>query len=271
MKVFTIDISRCVGCYNCQVACKDEHCGNDWTPYAKPQPDTGQFWMKVNYEERGTIPKVRVTYHPVLCMHCRKASCMDSCPVEGAIYRRDDGLVIIDPQKCTGCRNCIHSCPYSVIYYNESLHLAQKCTGCAHLIDRGWKEPRCADSCPTGAIKFIDETELISLKSKASEFHPEFGVKPRVYYLNSPGKFVAGTVYDPEAKRVIVEADCILTGEGKTFALKTDGFGDFWFENLGLGTYSLKIEAKGSQTKTIDKISVEKDVNLGDIPLQQAV
>jgi Fe-S-cluster-containing dehydrogenase component len=65
MKVFTIDLSRCVGCYNCQVACKDEHCGNDWTPYARPQPETGQFWMKVNYEERGTIPKVRVTYQPV--------------------------------------------------------------------------------------------------------------------------------------------------------------------------------------------------------------
>ena len=57
MKAFVLDLARCVGCYNCQVACKDEHCGNDWTPYARPQPDTGQFWLKVNYEEKGTIPK----------------------------------------------------------------------------------------------------------------------------------------------------------------------------------------------------------------------
>src|SRR5512136_1481527 len=146
MKVFTIDLSKCVGCYNCQVACKDEHCGNDWTPYAKPQPQTGHFWMKVNYEEKGTIPKVRVAYQPVLCMHCEKPTCITSCPIKGAIYKRKDGLILIDPKLCTGCRNCVHSCPYGAIYYNEELHIAQKCSGCAHLLDRGWKQHRCADS-----------------------------------------------------------------------------------------------------------------------------
>ncbi|OGO06505.1 MAG: oxidoreductase [Chloroflexi bacterium RBG_13_57_8] len=264
MKIFTIDLAKCVGCYNCQVACKDEHCGNDWTPYAKPQPDTGQFWMKVNYEERGTIPKVRVTYQPLMCMHCRNAPCMASCPVEGAIYRRDDGLVVIDPKKCSGCRNCVHSCPYKVIYYNEDLHLAQKCTGCAHLLDRGWKEPRCADSCPTEAIKLIDETELKKIAG-AGVSHPEFNTSPRVYYLNVPGKFVTGTVYDPAIKKVIVGAKCTLTGKNQTFTGTTDGFGDFWFENLGVGTYQLSIEKDG-RTKNIDKINTRKDVNLGDIP-----
>ena len=133
--------------------------GNDWTPIAKPQPETGQFWMKLEQEVRGTVPKVKVAYRPHLCMHCDEAPCMDACPIEGAIYKREDGLVIIDPARCTGCRNCLGACPYDVIYFNEDLNIAQKCTGCAHLLDEGWKEPRCADACPTGAIRFMEEEE----------------------------------------------------------------------------------------------------------------
>jgi tetrathionate reductase subunit B len=74
-------------------------------------------------------------------------------------------------------------------------------------------------------------------------------------------------VYNPITKRVVVGATCNLTGEGKTFQATTDGFGDFWFENLEVGTYSLKIEAENYQAKAIDNINTEKDINLGDIPL----
>jgi tetrathionate reductase subunit B len=268
MKIFTVDISRCVGCYNCQVACKDEHCGNDWSPYAKPQPNTGHFWMKVNYEEKGTIPKVRVVYQPVLCMHCDRAPCIAACPVEGAIYKREDGLVVIDPKKCTGCRNCLDGCPYGVIYFNDNLHIAQKCTGCAHLLDRGWKEPRCVDSCPTDALRLIDESELDKVTGKREVLHPEYGTGPRVYYFNMPKKFIAGTVYDPITKRIIEGATCSLASDkGHSFETTTDGFGDFWFEDLEIGTYSLTLTADKYPPKTINKISTEKDVNLGDIAL----
>jgi Fe-S-cluster-containing dehydrogenase component len=268
MKVFTLNIERCVGCYNCQIACKDEHCGNDWTPYAKPQPQTGHFWIKVNYEEKGTIPKVRVAYQPVMCMHCDKPTCIASCPIKGAISKREDGLVLIDPKLCSGCRNCVHNCPYGAIYYNEDLHVAQKCTGCAHLLDRGWKQPRCADSCPTEALQLVDESELSRIKDRIEVFHPEYGTQPRVYYINMPKKFIAGTVYDPVAKRIIEGANCYLTSEkGEGFKTTTDGFGDFWFENLPVGTYSLKIEAEKYPPKTFNKINTEKDVNLGNIGL----
>jgi Fe-S-cluster-containing dehydrogenase component len=224
--------------------------------------------MKVNFEEKGTIPKVRVAYQPVLCMHCDNAPCITACPVEDAIYRREDGLVVIDPKKCNGCRNCVHACPYNAIYYNDNLHIAQKCTGCAHLLDRGWKEPRCADACPSEALKLIDESELSKIKDKMEVFHPEYGTKPRVYYLNLPKKFVAGTVYDPITKRIVEGATCSLMDEnGASFTATTDGFGDFWFEDLEVGIYSLKIEAEKYPPKTINKISTEKDVNLGDIAL----
>lgn len=270
MKSFVIDVSHCNGCYCCQIACKDEHVGNDWTPYAKPQPDTGQFWCKMNEFIRGAVPKVKMHYVPVLCMHCDDAPCMAACPIEGAIYKRKDGLVIIDPAKCTGCKNCVDSCPYGAIYFNEDLNIAQKCTGCAHLLDNGWKEPRCVDACPTQALIFGEESELKELISKGEVLHPEFGTKSRIYYLNIPKKFVAGTVYDPLKKEVIIGATCTLTpsDSGEKLAIKTDGFGDFWFEGLKVDTFSLKIEHDG-KIKKIDSISTQKDVNLGDIPFAE--
>ena len=74
-KVFVIDVAKCSGCYNCQLACKDEHCGNDWMPYAKPQPQIGQFWVKVHEHVEGTIPKVKMHYMAQLCNHCDDPVC----------------------------------------------------------------------------------------------------------------------------------------------------------------------------------------------------
>ncbi len=273
MKAFVIDVGICNGCYCCQIACKDEHVGNDWTPYAKPQPDTGQFWMKQHEFVRGTVPKVKVSYRPRLCMHCDDAPCIPACPVEGAIYKRDDGLVIIDPTKCTGCKSCVDVCPWGAIYFNESLNIAQKCSGCAHLLDNGWKEPRCVDACPTGALKFGEESELKKLISEAEVLEPKtlagikkHSAKPRVWYLRVPRKFIAGTVYDPKEKEVIIGAACTLTKGAKKWTATTDNFGDFWFEGLDEGKYALTID-KGKKSKSFAGINTEKDVNLGDIPL----
>jgi tetrathionate reductase subunit B len=268
MKTFIIDVAKCNGCHTCQVACKDEHAGNDWSPYAKPQPETGQFWMKLDQHVRGTVPKVKVAYRPHLCMHCDEAPCMDACPVDKAIYKRDDGLVIIDPVACTGCRNCVDACPYRTIYFNESLNIAQKCTGCAHLLDEGWREPRCADACPTGVIRFVDEEDARADIARGQTWKPELHVNPRVHYLNLPGRFIAGTLYDPKEKEVVIGASCVLTdSHGTTLETTTDDFGDFWFEDLKEGRFSLEINADGKVKSFAALDTREKDINLGDIPL----
>lgn len=270
MKVFVIDVDLCTGCYACQFVCKDEHVGNDWSPIAKPQPDTGQFWMRLDEFIRGTVPKVEMHYIANPCMHCDEPRCLAACPVEGAIYKREDGLVIIDTETCTGCKACVDACPYHRIYFNEDLQLAQKCTGCAHLLDGGWEVPRCVEACPTEAIKFGEESDFADLIAKAEVLKPESGTKPRVYYLNIPKKFVAGTVYDPAEKEIVEGAVCTLTdGKGGTWTTTTDGFGDFWFRGLEVGTYQLTIKADGFAAKTLTDISTEKDVNLGDIPLSK--
>lgn len=268
MKTFVYDASLCNGCYCCQIACKDEHVDNDWSPIARPQPEVGHFWLKLNEFVRGTVPKVRVTYLPVVCQHCEEAPCMEACTAESAIYRREDGLIIIDPERCSGCMDCSDVCPYDAIYFNETYNIAQKCTGCAHLLDSGWSGPRCVDACPNGALQYIEGCELRESRS-AEYLYPDFNTRPRMLYLNLPGKFIAGTLYDPVARDVVEGAACVLTDSenGKQRKTVSDGFGDFWFTNLDSGEYDLEIRAPGFQLKSIAHIKAEEDVNLGDIPL----
>jgi tetrathionate reductase subunit B len=268
MKALVIDISKCNGCHNCQIACKDEHVSNDWTPYAKPQPITGQFWNKVMDITRGTVPKVKVNYMHSICQHCDEAPCIPACP-QKAIYKRADGIVIIDPEKCAGNKNCMDACPYQVIYFNRDLNISQKCTFCAHLLDKGWKEPRCVDVCPTGARTFGEEEALGDLLKGAEILLPESKTKPRVYYLGLPKKFIAGALYDPRKDECIEGAKITLRDceTGEKIVTTSDDFGDFWAEGLKVGTFSLVIEKDGYQAKEIESISTEKDINLGDIEL----
>jgi ferredoxin len=203
-------------------------------------------------------------------MHCDKAPCIESCPVPGALYQRNDGMVIIDAVKCTGCRNCVDACPYDVIFFNEDLNLAQKCTGCAHLLDDGWTEPRCADSCPTLAIRMLDEADAQELIAKAEIWKPELRekVRPRVYYLNLPKRFIAGTLYEPADEEVIIGAVATLKGaDGRTYTTETDSYGDFWFEGIGEGVYDLELRYAGKVKTFTGLDTTERDINLGDIPL----
>ena len=266
-KVFVIDVGHCTGCYNCQLACKDEHCGNDWRPYAAEQPLTGQFWMKVQENVCGSRPKLRIHYVPMLCNHCKDPACMNACPA-GAITKRRDGLVLIDPDACFGCGVCREACPYEAIYYNDKLGIAQKCTGCAHLLDHGHSVPRCVDACPTDALRFGEADELRDLLADATVRSPESGCGPQVWYRNVPGKFIAGTVYDPVEKEVVIGARCVLRSGEKTWETETDSYGDFWLKDLPVGSYELTVTAEGFEPLSFTGLDTKKDVNLGDVPMQ---
>ena len=267
-KVFFIDVSHCTGCYCCQLACKDEHCDNEWLPYAKAQPDTGQFWLKIDEHTRGTIPKIKMHYVPHLCNHCEKAGCLEACTHE-AIYKREDGLIIIDPEKCVGCGKCNDACVYDAIFMNEELKIAQKCTGCAHLLDAGEEQPRCVQACTMECLKYGEEEELKEYLDGAIVMKPETGMGPKVYYKGIPGRFIAGTVYDPIEKEVVIGAEVVLSGSAGATTVITDGFGDFWFKDLGEGqTFDLTIKGDGFADKTFAALSTSDDINLGDIPLE---
>ncbi|MDO4290167.1 MAG: oxidoreductase [Eggerthellaceae bacterium] len=262
MKAFLIDVARCNGCHNCQIACKDEHCGTSWMPYAAEQPMTGQFWCKIDEKVRGTVPVVRVTYTPLLCGHCDDAPCMAAAK-DGAVYRREDGLVVIDPEKAKGQKSIMDACPMGAIYWNEKLEIPQKCTGCAHLLDDGWTEPRCVDACPTGAMQFGEEAEL-DLEG-AELLEPVAGLGAHVWYKNLAKRFVAGCVVDFDAREVVIGEHVVLADEGgaEVAAVDTDEFGDFMFDQVSAAKYVVRIAGK-----KFDADATEKDLNLGDISIK---
>ena len=272
-KVMVIDLAICNGCHNCQVSCKDEHVANDWSPIARPQPDTGQFWNKVVNLERGTVPKVMVTYHHSICQHCDDAPCLEACP-QKAIYKRADGIVIIDPDQCRGNQLCLEACPYeNVIYFNDDLNIAQKCTFCAHLLDKGWTETRCSDACPTGAFTFGEEEDLKDVIAKAALLKPELPTRPRVYYLNLPQKWIAGEVYDKEADECTQGATVTATNTqtAEKVSTVTDHYGDFWLKDLPDGLYTIVVEKAGYLTQKLGPIdATQKDQNVGGIGMWKA-
>jgi Fe-S-cluster-containing dehydrogenase component len=274
-----IDVAKCEDCNNCFLACKDEYVGNDWTGYSAAQPSQRHTWINIQAKERGQHPFIDVAYLPVPCQHCGKAPCVEAAK-DGAVYRRPDGIVIIDPVKAKGQKQLVSACPYGAIRWNEELQLPQKCTLCAHLLDGGWTKCRCAQSCPTGAISIIQATEdelARKIKEENLEsYRPDLGTQPHVYYKNLyrfTRCFISGSV----AMKIDGREDCLAgaavslykaTGE-KGGECLTDNYGDFKFDNLpgGSGKYTVKINKAGYAEKTLE-VELADSVYAGVIFLQ---
>ena len=270
-----IDIDKCTGCHACFLSCRDEYCGNDYPSYSASQPYKGQFWMKLTEKERGTCPKVKLSYIPMPCLQCKDAPCITASKDNG-IYQRSDGIVIIDPEKMVGQKQVVNACPYRRIYWNEEKNIPQKCTFCAHLLDQGWKEPRCVEACPTGALTFGDlddpESDISKLKksSNVEQIHPEYDLKPSVGYLGIPKKFIAGEVILSDKKGECAEnVNVSLKSENTNLAVTTDNYGDFEFNGLEADEdYAVTIEHVGySPWET--NVRMRKDINLGEIILNR--
>lgn len=269
-----IDVNKCNGCYNCFLACRDEYYGNDYPSYSAAQPLNGQFWMQMQEIERGEYPKPKIAYIPKPCMHCESAPCIDAAK-DGAVYRRDDGIVIIDPEKAKGQEAIVNACPYRVIYWNAEKQLPQKCTMCAHRLDEGEKMPRCVESCPTEALVFGDlddpnsEIAKLSTRLATESLRPEFATDCLVQYVGLPKHFVAGeVVYKGNEGECAPGVKVKLTGGGLNLETVTDIFGDFEFEGLGKNEkYQVVVSADGYVENTVS-FATYKDVNLGEIVLE---
>jgi Fe-S-cluster-containing dehydrogenase component len=264
-----VDVTKCDGCYNCFIACKDEYCNQAKPGYSAAQPMTGQDWMKIVGKERGQFPKVKQDYIAMPCMQCENPTCMEG--TDGAVYKRADGIVIIDPQKAAGQKDLVTRCPYRRIYWNEQENVAQKCTFCAHLLDAGWKEPRCVETCPTGALLFGDlddpNSEVSKAWKKAEAMHAEYKLGESVRYIGLPKNFIAGSVAYGDKDECAKGVTVTLVGDDGTQTVQTDAFGDFEFENLPDNkAYKVKIAAPGYAAKEFD-VRTYKSVYLGDILL----
>ena len=261
------DVSLCHDCNDCLMACMDEHVDNEWLPYSGPQPRHGHRWIDILRKERGQYPRIDVAYLPLPCQHCADTPCARDNP--GCIVRREDGVVLIDTDNAAGNKVLVGSCPYGAIYWNDDRNIAQKCTMCAHILDGGsWerKTPRCVHSCPTGALEFHhiepDEMEKKILDENLMRYRPEAGgSKGGVYYRNLhryEKLFIAGGLLRGGECAEGVEVS--LEGGGVCMSQVSDEFGDFKFDGLEPGEYTISIDGAAQMT-----VTALESLNLGSI------
>lgn len=160
-----IDTSKCTACRACQVACKQwnqlpaEKTTNHGT-YENPPSLTPNTWTKVNFKEVGKDEELKWLFAKTQCMHCTDATCVKVCPT-GAAQKTDQGSIVIDQDKCTGCQFCVQNCPFEVPRYDESTNTVKKCRFCYDRVSNGL-DPACAKTCPPGALQFGSRSDLIS-------------------------------------------------------------------------------------------------------------
>ena len=203
-----VDLRKCVGCTSCQVSCKMEN--------AAPM---GKFRSRVDIADAGEYPKAKRYFFPKICNQCDEPPCIEACPVKGATYKREDGVVMVNRDLCIGCGRCVDACPYGSRFLHphipvkndprpyakdveevrgkkaKDLRVVDKCDYCSHRLAQGIEEPACVHNCVGKARSFGDTSDPESEVSKTiasvktEKWHPEYGTRPRTTLI-APDKEV---------------------------------------------------------------------------------
>jgi len=206
-----VDATKCIGCLRCVEACKREndvpanahqfrtwveryvHLDGDDEVHIDSQQDPVNIAASgsektFRFANRYKDAKVyKAFFVPKLCNHCTHPSCVQVCPT-GATFRTKDGVVLVDPTYCIGCRYCVQACPYGARFFNEETHVADKCTWCYHRITKGLR-PACVEVCPVGARIFGDQKDpdspisLFIRNNRVQVLKAEMGNAPNVFYV----------------------------------------------------------------------------------------
>ncbi|PLP97426.1 formate dehydrogenase subunit beta [Cupriavidus pauculus] len=184
-----IDVSICIGCKACQVACSEwndlrDEVGTNVGVYDNPRDLSPKTWTLMRFDEyENESGRLEWLIRKDGCMHCEDPGCLKACPSPGAIIQYANGIVDFQSEHCIGCGYCVAGCPFDVPRISEEDNRAYKCTLCSDRVAVG-QEPACVKSCPTGAISFGTKEEMTEQASK------------RVAELNTRGYEHAG-IYDP--------------------------------------------------------------------------
>lgn len=209
-----IDLNVCVGCHACVTSCKEWNTSG----WAGPLPDQdaygkdpdGVFFNRVQTFECGTFPDTETVHFPKSCLHCEDPPCVPVCPTGASYKRESDGIVLVDYDKCIGCKYCSWNCPYGAREFDEVSGVMKKCTLCVDRItdetlppDR--RKPACVLACPPGARLFGDIKDPTSEVSKAIrdnggyQLMPEAGTNPANHYL--PRRKTQSVVHEDQLQR----------------------------------------------------------------------
>src|SRR5213594_5238298 len=190
-----IDISKCIGCKACQVACMEwndlrDEVGTNHGVYDNPLDLTDKSWTVMRFSEVEVEQgKLEWLIRKDGCMYCGDPGCLKACPAPGAIVQYQNGIVDVNPDSCIGCKMCETGCPFDIPRYSEQTGKMSKCTLC---VDRGQVglEPACVKSCPTGCLEFGDKTDLVTRANARVEQLKQNGF-PQAALYDPPG--VGGT------------------------------------------------------------------------------
>lgn len=174
-----VDLEHCTGCRACTIQCKAEN-----------NTPLDVDYNRVIYVESGSYPDTRRLFVPMPCMHCGRPPCQAACPVRAITKRAKDGIVLIDGDKCIGCRYCIWACPFGAPQFNAATHTTQKCTLCSHRTTDANQnltglKPACVDTCIARARFFGDMNSLSTVRRKTRALRAGTGVsgaQPSVLY-----------------------------------------------------------------------------------------
>jgi NAD-dependent dihydropyrimidine dehydrogenase PreA subunit len=218
---------------------------------------------------------------PVMCNHCDDAPCLKAAPA-GAVRKRADGIVIIDPEKSKGQKKIMQACPYDAIDWNEDTQIPQAWPFDAHLLDEGWTRTRAEQACPMNVFRTIKvedgEMQRIQAEEGLEVLRPELGTRPRVYYKNLhliTTCFVGGTVVEHSSDGVeecAAGAEVVLTKEGREVGrATTDIFGEFKIDRLEPSSGGYHLEVTGSSGRVTMQFDLgEESRYLGVLTLAPA-
>lgn len=268
-----VDVALCNGCRNCQLSAMDEYLENSEKGYFAPADREAGPLLKVETVERKAGFATDVSYVPVMCNHCDDAPCA-KVALDGAVRKRADGIVVIDPVKARGQRQIVDACPYGVAVWNEKEDLPQIWVFDAHLLDRGWTQPRCVQACPTGALRSIKTSDaaMAAIVQKEGLLPPDsiHATKPRVWYKTSGRMgthFVAGHVEQiVNGQRECVVGLNVSLRQGETVVAEsqTDEFGDFKLNGINARGEPCRVTV--GQTRF--DVGCEENTCLPDLVLQ---
>jgi Fe-S-cluster-containing dehydrogenase component/formate-dependent nitrite reductase membrane component NrfD len=216
---FVIDQRKCIGCHACTVACKEEN---------QVPLGVNRTWVK--YIEKGTFPDTRRYFSVLRCNHCDNAPCVTICPTL-ALYRRPDGIVDLDGDRCIGCKSCLQACPYDALYIDPETQTAAKCHYCAHRVEVGL-EPACVIVCPVQAIVPGDLDDpgssiarLVAGQQTAVR-KPEQGTQPKLFYLGADEASLTPAMQERGSAYLFAEGSDIPTPGRPNVARSTAALGN---------------------------------------------